>query len=617
MLSRLFFKVRSKPTTQREKRERPLPRPRKTRKPEKQIGRRAESQLGFERLEGRSMLAAVTLSSGTIFVVGDNTDDTVAITETDAREIVVKVNDLEPAVFSEELVAQIIVWGRDGDDSIDNSTHKFSELFGQSGDDLLVGGFITDSISGGDGNDTIIGRGADDLLLGGAGNDTLSGNNGNDTLNGGDGDDLLLGEDGNDALYGSAGSDRLWGQAGDDQLIGTSGLNHLHGGAGNDSIFGGDDADAIWGGEGQDSISGGLGDDWIAGEAGHDRLLGGDGTDFLRGDQGNDEIFGGEGNDRVEGGQGNDTITGGAGSDLLIGDDGQDVIRGNDGHDTLDGGSGNDTLDGGSGFDDLSGGQGDDHLSGGDQNDRLFGNAGTDSLDGGNGNDGLFGGIGSESDRLVGGSGSDRFLIWEDRDDVTDASSTEGVVRFVDSINYRFEWNEQTYAWTEAEIRAIDDSFSQIHNRVGSSILLKSNVSGDRPTIFVKTDAGTRGYAGANYDRGSRLISLNLVNNPLYGGQFDPENTANRNHVGRLVQHELGHSWDSSSEIRRQLNGSSIFNRFVDLEERGIRWNNNLSTVESFADAMDYAIDRNTVNDHRQPIIDLFNELFSDLRDLG
>ena len=586
-------------------------------KPRKHTGHRSDSPLGFERLEDRSMLAAVTLSGGIIFVVGDNTADEVTITENDSQEIVVQVNNLEPAVFSEHLVGQIIVWGRDGNDTIENSTHKFSELFGQSGNDQLIGGFVTDSISGGDGNDTIIGRGFDDLLLGGYGNDTLVGGTGNDTLNGGDGDDLLLGEDGNDALYGSAGDDRLWGQAGDDQLIGTSGYNHLHGGEGDDSIYGGENDDAIWGGAGNDLASGGLGDDWIAGEAGNDRLIGGEGTDFLRGDQGDDNLVGGDGNDRAEGGEGDDTILGGAGSDFLTGDIGDDSIQGDDGHDTIEGGIGNDSLHGGAGVDELSGGQGDDLLLGGDQNDRLFGNEGSDTLDGGNGNDGLFGGLGNFSDSLTGGAGSDRFLTFENQDRVSDASSTEGVVRFTNSINYRFEFNERLSAWTEAEIRAVDDAFEQIHTRVGSSILLQSNIGSNQPTIYAKTDAGTRGYLGANYDRGSRLISLNLTNNGLYRGHFDPDNASQSAHLIRLIHHEIGHSWDSSSEIRRHLDGSDIWNRFIDLEDRGIRWNSNISSTENFADAMSYAAANSSISDHRQPIVNLMNELFAELRNLG
>lgn len=575
-------------------------------------------QLEFEKLEDRNLLATVSLTDGVIHVVGNDTDDRITITTTENRDIRVRVNNEINELFPDESVSQIVVWGRDGDDYIENSTHKFSEQFGQAGDDELIGGYVADSISGGEGNDTISGRGQDDLLLGGAGDDNILGGSGDDSLNGGDGDDLLLGADGNDSLVGNAGNDILWGQFGDDQLIGSGGLNNLHGGIGNDTIHGGNDNDSIWGGDGQDSIYGGLGDDWIAGESGNDLLHGGEGRDFLRGDAGNDNIAGGNGNDRAEGGEGNDTLLGGGENDFLVGGLGNDTIRGNGGHDQLSGGRGNDTLAGGDGQDVLLGGHGDDWLGGGDQNDRLFGNQGTDWLEGGNGNDGLFGGIGGESDQLLGGSGSDRFIIWENVDNVRDVSSLEAVSRFTNSApNYRFEYGERLSNWTEAEIRAIDDSFQEIHNRVGSSLLLRNTIDGGDPTTYVKTDGGSRGYFGANYERNYRLISLNLTDSSAYDGEFDPENARHRAHVGRLVQHEIGHSWDSSSEIRRHLRGSDIWDRFTALEDRGIVWHASLSSIENFADALDFAIDNASVNDNRQPILDLFNEFFAELRDLG
>ena len=577
----------------------------------------SRQSLGFERLEDRNLLASATFNDGAIFILGDPTDDKITITAVDDLHIQVKVNDVIDEVFSAASVSRIVVWGGAGNDRIENSTHKFSDQYGQEGNDELIGGFVSDSLSGGLGDDTISGRALDDLLLGGAGNDMLLGGNGDDSLTGGEGDDLLLGADGNDSLAGNDGEDRLWGQVGDDQLIGNGGLNFLHGGRGDDTIHGGHGDDSIWGGEGQDSIFGGLGDDWITGGEGNDLLSGGDGKDFLRGDAGNDEISGGSGNDRVEGSEGNDTLQGGSENDFLVGGQGDDAIGGNDGHDQLSGGTGNDTLLGGNGQDDLQGGSGDDWLDGGDQNDRLFGDQGTDWLEGGLGNDGLFGGIGEETDQLNGGHGSDRFLIWGDNDKINDASSLEGIVRFANTApNYNFEYREQLSNWTSADIRAIDDSLQEIHRRVGSSLLLR-NTTGNQPTTFVKNDGGTRGYFGVNYNRGYRLISMNLTNNSVYNGRFDPSNDRHRAHVIRVVQHELGHSWDSSSEIRRYLRGSKIWNEFISLEERGIKWQPNLIPIENFADAIDYAIDNQTVNDHRQPILNLLNRFFAELRDLG
>jgi Ca2+-binding RTX toxin-like protein len=84
------------------------------------------------------------------------------------------------------------------------------------------------------------------------------------------------------------------------------------------------------------------------------------------------------------------------------------------GNDVLYGGSGNDTIYGYGGDDFLSGRAGNDRLYGGDGNDRLYdGGGGNDYLSGGNGNDILngYGAKTGEYDTLVGGAGSDTFLL--------------------------------------------------------------------------------------------------------------------------------------------------------------------------------------------------------------
>ncbi|AUN33076.1 beta strand repeat-containing protein [Niveispirillum cyanobacteriorum] len=63
------------------------------------------------------------------------------------------------------------------------------------------------------------------------------------------------------------------------------------------------------------------------------------------------------------------TMTGGGGADTLTGGAGADTINGGAGGDNLDGGSGNDVVDGGAGDDELIGGAGNDSLIGGEGND--------------------------------------------------------------------------------------------------------------------------------------------------------------------------------------------------------------------------------------------------------
>jgi Ca2+-binding RTX toxin-like protein len=75
-----------------------------------------------------------------------------------------------------------------------------SQLYGDNGNDVIMGSASNDYLDGGAGND---------YLNGGAGNDYLFGNEGNDYIIGGDGSDNLVGSWGNDILTGGAGSDRF------------------------------------------------------------------------------------------------------------------------------------------------------------------------------------------------------------------------------------------------------------------------------------------------------------------------------------------------------------------------------------------------------------------------
>ncbi len=348
-------------------------------------------------------------------------------------------------------------------------------LFGEGGDDRIIGGLGGDYIDGGSGDDALIGFGGNDILDGGDGNDTLRGDDflnpsvnealtedkqGNDTLYGGIGNDNLIGGGKDDRLFGGAGIDYLWGDTFESGLQSTYiGNDYLDGGDGNDQLVGGGKDDTLLGGKGDDYLNGdappnvdldkqyhgndyldgGEGNDQLFGGGKDDTLIGGAGNDTLVGDDseinlalqyhGNDYLDGGEGNDSLYGNGGNDTLLGGAGNDTLVGDKGNDSLLGGAGIDLLFGGDGDDNLDGGDG-DDLSsangnaageggliGGAGNDTIQGGAGNDELVGGEGIDRLDGGTGNDLLFGG--TEGDTLVGGEGDDQ-LQGEDGNDVLD-----------------------------------------------------------------------------------------------------------------------------------------------------------------------------------------------------
>ena len=325
----------------------------------------------------------------------------------------------------------------------------FTVLYGMGGNDNLVAGYYTGTISGDDGDDVVDGRPSQYLqkVLGGAGNDTLYtnpntfaeafGGEGNDVIYshgatyGGSGHDLIFvsgsyysgavrGEDGDDEIHASGFGNVLDGGRGADRIYGAGGVDQIDGASGNDWIVGGDGDDSLFGGKANDRVFGGSADDVVDGGDGRDRLYGGDGLDMLRGGAGDDRLFGGDGDDLLGFGiavgysdPGADYMEGGSGSDdYNIDDAGDLIVEGKDsGFDTAhvkigyfvlpdevenafltnSAGSqifGNDLMNiisGDLGDDQLHGGGGNDYLTGGEE---LYGpSGGNDLFDGGEGID--------------------------------------------------------------------------------------------------------------------------------------------------------------------------------------------------------------------------------------
>jgi Ca2+-binding RTX toxin-like protein len=253
-------------------------------------------------------------------------------------------------------------------------------LYGEAGDDLIVGNQGADYLDGGSGADQLFGHGGDDVLDGGTENDFLAGGDGRDILLGGDGDDQLYGEQQDDVLIGGAGNDVLWGDSPNALL-------------------------AAW--DGNDYLDGGDDDDQLSGGGGDDILIGGAGDDVLLGEGGNDTLDGGAGNDHLDGGTGTDIMAGGADDDTYIVDNVGDVVI-----EAADGG--NDTVNSSvdivlpdnvewlnlTGTDNLN-------ATGNAQDNSLFGNQGANTLAGGAGNDFLSGGAGNDTYVFNRGDGQD------------------------------------------------------------------------------------------------------------------------------------------------------------------------------------------------------------------
>ncbi len=162
------------------------------------------------------------------------------------------------------------IHGGDGNDTISVSSGVGIEIFGEGGDDLLIGGPGDEAFDGGAGFDTVdysaapgpvfvnlatfqnqAGYASGDTffdiecVIGSSFADHLDGSNLADQFDGGDGNDLLHGQGGDDLLRGQGDDDQLFGEAGNDELRGDQGQDVLNGGDGHDVYYGGGDADTF------------------------------------------------------------------------------------------------------------------------------------------------------------------------------------------------------------------------------------------------------------------------------------------------------------------------------------------------------------------------------------
>jgi Ca2+-binding RTX toxin-like protein len=325
----------------------------------------------------------------------------------------------------DSITGAILVRAGAGADLIDISQVQSSSsrtLYGDGGDDILIGSRNADTLYGGE---------DDDFLDGGAGNDFLDGGAGADTLQGGTGNDIYIVDNVGDRVLedANAGTDEVRTALGSrnvfsalyvlpenvEKLTGTSSVSQgINGNSLNNVIAMGDGDDLV-----------------VLQEGGADQVSGGGGNDFLyygRGFTNDDSNDGGAGQDTVAL-MGNyhltfdsndlvsierltvhssgdstrpasyDLTTDDANvapgevlmvyaralsaSEVLVFDgsaetNGKFGIYSGAGADTLTGGAGNDVLDGGAGDDTLFGGAGKDWMIGGVGADTLRGGADRD-----------------------------------------------------------------------------------------------------------------------------------------------------------------------------------------------------------------------------------------------
>ena len=182
----------------------------------------------------------------------------------------------------------------------------------------------------------------------------IFGNNGNDEIVGTEFDEIIEGRNGNDLLDGGEGNDELLGGEGSDTLIGGSGDDELRGGEGNDILSAGTGFDAIYGDEGYDTVQiSGSSSDYEFGilDNGKYEITGNDGSvihintdveeihflydsvsffpeDIARiVDAPVADAADGSGDDDLQGGSGNDVLNPGTGFVTIFGGDGYDTVH--------------------------------------------------------------------------------------------------------------------------------------------------------------------------------------------------------------------------------------------------------------------------------------------------
>jgi len=480
------------------------------------------------------------------------------------------------------------------------ATSGSDTLIGGNGNDVLRGNGSNDFIDGGNGSDVAdysnnasnqavsvdlsVGRANDGLggtdtlisienVWGNAGNDTIIGGNGAESLWGNSGNDSLVGGDGADTLYGGFGNDTIAGGNGDDRIFGEAGSDTIDAGAGTgDSILynqtggeaitanigligpnrgGSNTATVATATQGTDAV---INFERIEGSINNDTFNISDAATFYAGLV----VFGGSGNDTITSSAdlygpysnvfaaydaastntgftrgvsvdlqtGTDTLgrpigsaTDYAGTDMLVGVRGvyatslDDTISGTDFDDRFRPFAGNDIMDGRDGFDmvDYANNSSSQAVSvnfvTGRAND---GRGGADTLisieevRGGSGNDTLLGNVFSEAfrgnvgnDSIDGGLGSDRISYF-------DTSATSGV-----SVNL--------ITGTASDGRGGIDSFTSIENAYGGELndYLVGVGQDGQTTSRLRGDAGSDTLVGIDgeyvvADYGSQTVGLSV-----------------------------------------------------------------------------------------------------------
>jgi Ca2+-binding RTX toxin-like protein len=423
------------------------------------------------------------------------------------------------------------VYGGAGNDTLDGGA-GMDALHGDAGDDVLDGGDDNDQLFGDAGRDTLRGGLGANSLYGGDDDDTLIAEDDPNSFI----VNRLYGENGNDHVVGNLNGDMLDGGAGNDRLEGNAGIDYLSGGDDDDVLDGGPDDDTLDGGRGDDSyvlkpgggtdtvaiagdwfmsgekasvladtalrpsdvavglvdhgsgytwlaISANGGADSIELESRQDRAFpvevrfadgtvwddatvldklyarrGTAGADVLTADAWGSWLYGLGGNDTLNGSSGTDLLDGGTGADVLTGNGGWDTFVVDDPGDLVNGGVDYDTVQTSISYVASSAveavaltGMAAINATGNALANRLIGNIGNNVLDGKAG-----------GDNLTGGAGNDTYVVDNALDTVVE-NANEGQDSVQSSVTYTLGTNVENLTLTGASaINGTGNAFDNV-----------------------------------------------------------------------------------------------------------------------------------------------------------
>jgi Ca2+-binding RTX toxin-like protein len=431
--------------------------------------------------------------------------------------------DYQPQKYAVPLGVHVSLTSGTGGPGWEDTFSNFENIAGSNYSDHLWGDSGENWLLGWDDNDFLYGEGGDDHLLGLDADDELTGGGGADQLDGGAGIDtayynsssagvhvsLLNGK----GYYGDAAGDTFY------EIENITGSDH------DDELWGDDKDNVLYGGDGKDLLKGGGGADTLVGSGGDDTAYYSDSPEYVYVKLDGINGFGSNGTAEgdklawianVNGSDYDDTLEGDWEDNTLKGGKGDDDLQGHGGADTLDGGKGVDTAqyvdsdtgvvvalltssEGGRGYagdaegdtlisiENVVGSSKADTLWGNDDANVLDGRSGNDELKGAGGADTLVGGLGA--DNVTGGAGADVF-VWTK---IAETGLTTSTIDFVEDFDF-------------SEGDKID--LSQID--------ANTTVSGDQEFTFVgAADFSAPGQIKYFNDGTDTFISLNTDSNPL------------------------------------------------------------------------------------------------------